>query len=291
MLHRQNDKLAAAFVILSGLMFALMATSIKLVSDDVETEVIVFFRNLFGFLAILPFVFRAGGDVLKTKIPHWHIMRSLAGLGAMYCFFFAIGHIPLSNAVLLSYTTPLFAPIMAFFLLKEHISKQLMMPILVGFIGVTFLLNPDFQTFSWMALVALLSGVFAAFAMTTIRRMSVSEPTLRIVFYYGLICTMASALPMFFIDVWPSSKNLLILVAVGCFASLGQMCITRGYGLASVSKVGPFMYSTVVFASVLAWVKWQELPSTLSFVGILLVIVAGSLALLSQKTEANNEKH
>lgn len=294
MLYKQNHRLASAYIIASGFMFALMGAGIKLVSNDVGTELVVFFRNLFGFIVILPFVLRNGVSGLRTKIPLWHIARSLAGLGAMYCFFYSIAHIPLSESVLLSYTTPLFAPILAYLFLRETVTRSLIYAIMLGFVGVTFLLNPDFETFSWVALVALCSGMFAALAMICIRRMSTSEPASLVIFYYGLICTAVSAIPLMGIPVvdafffnmsgrevipLPDNNLILILFGVGVFATLGQFCLTRGYSMAAVAQVGPFMYSTVVFATVLGWFFWQEMPTLFSAFGIILVVIAGSIAL------------
>ena len=279
MIYRQNPRLAAIYIVSSGFMFAIMGACIKLVSEDVSTEFIVFFRNLFGFMVLLPFLVKNGLSTLATQLPWWHLGRSLAGLAAMYCFFYSIAYIPLSESVLLSYTTPLFAPFMAYFLLKEKFSSRLLLAIVVGFIGVTFLLNPEFNQFSWVSLVALSAGMFAAMAMTAIRRMSKTEPASRILFYYGFICTSVSALPLLALDSFPDARALMILVAVGAFATLGQFFLTRGYSTATAAQVGPFTYSTVLFATILGIVFWQEIPSMNTAIGIILVVIAGSFAL------------
>ena len=279
MIYRQNPRLAAIYIVSSGFMFAIMGACIKLVSEDVSTEFIVFFRNLFGFMVLLPFLVKNGLSTLATQLPWWHLGRSLAGLAAMYCFFYSIAYIPLSESVLLSYTTPLFAPFMAYFLLKEKFSLRLLLAIVVGFVGVAFLLNPEFNQFSWVSLVALSAGMFAAMAMTAIRRMSKTEPASRILFYYGFICTSVSALPLLALDSFPDAHALMILVAVGAFATLGQFFLTRGYSTATAAQVGPFTYSTVLFATILGIVFWQEIPSMNTAIGIILVVIAGSFAL------------
>ena len=286
MIYTQNQNIAAIYIVCSGFMFALAGVCIKLATADVSTEEVVFFRNLFGFIVILPFIFREGIKVLPTKIPLWHFSRALAGLSAMYCFFYSIEYIPLSSSMLLSYTTPLFAPFMAYFLLGEKISIKLILIIGIGFIGVIFLLNPSFESFSWVSLIALLSGLLAAMAMTSIRRMSKTEPSIRIVFYYGLICTCISAIPMFNVSELPESNSLLLLFAIGAFATLGQICLTRGYSMSAVAQVGPFMYSTVVFVTIFAWFLWEEVPTLYAGIGIMIVIIAGTFAL--RQTSHNN---
>jgi len=278
-LYQQNHKYAALFIITSGLMFACMGACIKLLSNEVSNELIVFFRNLFGLLVLIPFLVKSGLSDLKTNRLRWHIMRSLMGLAAMYCFFYSIAHIPLSEAVLFNYTTPLFAPLIALFWLKEPLSRVLMLAIIVGFLGVSLLLQVDFSGFSWVGLIALASGFFAAIAMTVIRHLSSTEPTIRIVFYYGVVCTSVSTVPLFWINEWPTLSSLLILCAVGLFATLGQLSLTQGYAKASVAQVGPFIYSAVVFATLMGWFFWLEMPDMLSAVGIILVVAAGSIAL------------
>lgn len=283
MLYTQNHKNAALFVILAGLMFACMGACIKLLSGQLSNEVIVFFRNLFGLVVLMPVVINSGLTHLKTDKIHLHLLRSLAGLAAMYAFFYGIRHIPLAESVLLSYTTPLFAPLIAYFWLKEKLTAKLLSVVFVGFAGVTLIIQPDIEHFTWAALIALSSGFFAALAMTTIRRMSDTEPTTRIVFYYGVICTSGSAIPLVFVDTWPNMWQFLILGLIGLFATIGQMSLTRGYGKASVAEVGPFMFSAVIFSTVLALVFWREVPDYLSITGIIIVISAGSIVLMHGK--------
>lgn len=288
MLYTQNHKIAAFYVILSGLLFASMGSCIKLISADVSNELIVFFRNLFGLLALLPILYRNGKLDLKTRKFHLHLLRGIFGLAAMYCYFYSIAHIPLSEAVLMANTVPLFAPVIAYLWLKESLSRRLVVAISIGFIGVILILHPDVNSFSWVALVALLSGFFAAVAMTTIRKMSDTEPTTRIVFYFAFISTVVSSIMLFNVDNWPGAFQFLILILIGIFATGGQMSLTYGYAQAGVAQVGPFMYSNVVFATVLALIFWQEIPDYLSAVGILVVISAGSIVIRSQKTPVKN---
>ena len=281
--YEQNNKAAAAYIIAAGLLFASMGACIKLVADNASNEWIVFFRNFFGLVLLIPIISRYGLENLKTDVIHWHIARSLAGLGAMYCFFYSIAHIPLAESVLLSYTTPLFAPIIATFLLGELLTLRLMAAMFVGFSGVYFIVNPEFTTFSTVSLIALLSGFLAAIAMTCIRRMARSEPTTRIVFYYSVICATLSAIPLFFAEPLPSFYCIMVLSVIGALATLGQLALTQGYSKASVAVVGPFTYTTVVFAVLLGWLFWQEIPDWLTSVGIILVITAGSVALMHNR--------
>ena len=283
MRYQQNNKIAAAYVTAAGLLFACMGACIKLVSEDASNEWIVFFRNFFGLMLLIPLISRYGVDNLKTNIMRWHLARSVAGLGAMYCFFYSIAHIPLAESVLLSYTTPLFAPVLAVLMLGELLTLSLLVAMLVGFCGVYFIVNPEFTAFSTISMIALLSGFLAAIAMTCIRRMARSEPTTRIVFYYSIICASLSVIPLFFAESLPSFYCIMVLCVIGVLATLGQLALTQGYSKANVAVVGPFTYSTVVFAVLLGWLFWSEIPNWLTSVGIVLVITAGSVALMHNR--------
>ena len=289
--YQQNNNIAAAYIIASGLLFACMGACIKLISDDVSNEWVVFCRSFFGLLLIIPIILSYGIDNLKTNIIHWHLARSVVGLGAMYCFFYSIAHIPLSDSVLLSYTSPLFAPIIAIFILGELITARLVGALIVGFIGVYFIISPDLETFTTIYLVALLSGFLAAIAMTCIRRMARTESTTRIVFYYSIICALLSSLPLYYADPIPNLYCIAVLAVIGVLATLGQLALTQGYSRANVAQVGPFVYATVVFATFLGWFFWQEIPDMIASFGIVLVITAGSVALTfsgaSKKTVEN----
>jgi drug/metabolite transporter (DMT)-like permease len=105
----------ALYIILAELFFASMGASIRFVSEDLNNPMVVFARNLVGLLVLLPWLLH-GDNRFKTQVPHLHLLRGLAGVSAMYCFFYAIANLPLANAMLLKLTAPLFIPFVALFL-------------------------------------------------------------------------------------------------------------------------------------------------------------------------------
>jgi len=275
----KSSNIGPLYVIYSGLAFATMGALIKVLSPDISSEVIVFFRSLLGLLFLIPILISEKVSI-KTHIPWMHFLRGFVGFGAMYTFFYSISMIPLSQAVLLTYTTPLFAPIIAFVWLGERMGRLLMSAVLIGFIGVLLIIKPDssgmVETGGW---IALSSGLMAAIALTSIRRMSVTEPMLRIVFYHTLFSTLASSILVIPQWLMPSSEQLLVLFSIGVLATLGQMFITRGYARAPVAKAGPFTFSTVIFATIFGVVFWQEVFDLWNLLGTVLVVIGGVLAL------------
>lgn len=264
---------AAAFL------FAAMAAIIKVVSaSHLANEDIVFLRNLFGLLALLPWLIRRGIPALSTAYPGLHLLRSAAGLASMYCFFFAIARLPLADVMVLNYTAPLFVPLMALLWLKERVTAHLWAAISLGFMGVVLTLKPGMTIFSPIALVALLSGLLAAVSVVTIRRMAHHEPSTRIVFYYSAVSTLFSLAPLGWAWQPPTPTQLGLMALAGGLATGGQLFMTHGYTLAAAAQIGPFMYAAVVFAAVFGWVFWAEIPDSLSFAGAALVCIAGVLA-------------
>ena len=271
----QNRLLAGALLIVAAeLMFALMGASIRQVSADLNNGVIVFSRNLIGLLLLAAVTGRSGVPYLRTKVPHLHLLRATAGLGAMYCFFYAIAHMPLANAMLLKLSAPLFMPLVALFWLNERFTWHVVAALLVGLGGVTVILLPDFQQVAPVAAIALLGGLLAAVAKVTVRRLSASEPAARTVFYFAAIGSAVSSLPLLWLWTTPTPGQLLWLVVLGCFATAGQLLLTRGMACAPAARLGPFAFFSVIFGAVLGWLFWEEVLGWPTIAGSLLVLAS-----------------
>jgi drug/metabolite transporter (DMT)-like permease len=260
-------------------MFALTGATVKAASAHLPHTEVVFFRSFLGLVALIPWLVRAGLSGLSTRHPGLHLFRGVTGLAAMYCFFYALGHLELATAVLLNYSAPLFIPFIAAVWLHEPVPALLRWAIPIGFVGIVLILKPGWGVLEPAALLGLAAGVLAASSFVTIRRLHASEPTTRIVFYFGVISTIGSALPLFWTWQTPDPAHWLLLAAMGASATAGQLLLTQAYSLAPAAQVGPFTYTVVVFSAVLGWAVWGEVPGTLSAAGALLVILAGVLAI------------
>lgn len=276
--HDQPHR-AALLVLSSALLFALMGGFIKHLSQQLSVEMVVFFRNLFGLLVLMPWILRRGFTQLRTRHLHLHLLRSLFGLSAMYCFFFAIAHLHLAEAVLLNYTAPIYIPLLAWWWLKEPAPRNLYGALLLGFLGIALILKPGIDIFKVEALVGVLAGVLTAGAFVSLRHMAQSEPPLRTVFYFGLIATLVSAVPLLWTWQTPPAGLLLTLLLMGGVASAGQLLLTRAYTYAPAAWVGSFTYTIVPLSAVVGWWGWDETPDTLSLLGALLVVCAALVVL------------
>lgn len=278
MTSSENLKIGAIYVVASGALFAGMGAIVRVASESLPNEMVVFFRSAMGLAVLLPWLWHSGPS-LKTRHLKFHLVRGLAGLAAMYCFFYAIAHLPLAEATLYNYSTPLWVPFIAFALLREPIPRRLAWDIGIGFLGILLILKPAFGGGGAPALIGLASGLFAAVAMVGIRRLTRSEPVSRIVFYFSLICTLVSAVPLAWTWRTPAPGLWLLLLLMGALASAAQLLLTRGYSHAPAAQIGPFIYSTVVFSAVLGWLVWDDAFDALSLLGAGLVCLGGALAI------------
>lgn len=267
----------AAFIIVSELLLATMSAAIKTVAAELPNEMTVFFRNVFGLAVLMPFALRNGIAPLATRRLPVHLARSLAGVGAMYCFFYTIASIPLAEAILFKLTAPFFIPIIAWLWLAESIPSTAKAAIALGFAGVALVLQPGFREIPLAGLVGLAGALLAALAKVAIRRMSDTEPSTRIVFYFGTVATSVSAVPLLWAWQTPSWNALGWLLVMGGSATIAQLLLTRAYALAPAGQIGPFTYVSVVFGSVYGWLFWNEVPGPFVITGSVLIIAAGVL--------------
>jgi drug/metabolite transporter (DMT)-like permease len=263
----------------SAALFAAMSAAIKIASHELSNATVVFFRNAVGLVVLLPWLLPQGPAGLATRDLRGHLVRGLAGLGSMYCFFYAISRLRLADAVLLNQSLPLFLPLVERLWLGEPIPRRLWGVLAVGFLGILLILKPGSEVFSPAALVGLASAVLAAVAQVGIRRLTRTEPATRIVFYFGLIGSLVSAGPAAAAWRTPRQGLLGVLLAVGVFATAGQLALTRAYAHAPAAQVGPFLYAGPVIAGALDWWIWRTLPDRLFVAGALLVVTSAVLAL------------
>ena len=280
-----NKQLLAGslFVVLGEVFFVSMGMLVKILGPDMPSHQIVFYRNILAAIIIFPMLMRGSGwREFKTTRINMHLLRSTSGVLAMFCFFYALANIELADAMLLKLTGPLFIPIIAIFWIKEHVSVQTVGAILVGFAGVVVFLNPTGEI-QLAALVGLIGGALAAFAKVTIRKMSDTESTTRIIFYFALFGALISAVPALATELHiPTGQQWAYLILLGAVGTCGQFCLTQAYRLAPASQVGPFTYSSLLWASLAGWLVWREVPSLQTLLGGALIISAGLILIYSR---------
>ncbi|TJY60884.1 EamA/RhaT family transporter [Sinimarinibacterium sp. CAU 1509] len=270
---RNDLRLGALHAIAAALAFSLMGVCIKVAAAETNNAVIVFVRCAVSLLILLPWLTRRGGLGIRTTRLSGHLWRAGFGILAMYAFFYAIAKLPLAEAMLLTYSTPLWIPFIGWAWIGERPAPVVYPSVVLGLIGVALIVKPGFADIDPVAgAVGAASGVMAACAMVSIRRISDTEPPARIVFYFALLGTTIAAIPLLWAWETPSPKLMLWLLGAGLLATAGQMQLTRAYACAPAALIGPFTYFAVIFSGLLAWAVWQERPDRWSMIGALLVM-------------------
>lgn len=266
--------------------FTAMDGLIKYVSEtyNYPTGELIFVRNLFAFLPLLGYMLVVEKRLrLKTVQPWSHIWRGLVGVSAMYCYFLSYRLLPLSDAIALGLSGPIFLTILSVPLLGEKVGWRRWSAVTVGFIGVLVMTRPGSGVFDPAALVPLLASVFYALAMISIRRMSATEPPTTIVFYFTAFATLASifTLPLGLLDpdlAWQRPHEIGeigLLVLIGGMGGAAQIALTTAFRRASVSVVAPFEYMALVYGFLIGFVIFSERPDHYLIIGGAVVVTSG----------------
>ncbi|MES2121843.1 MAG: DMT family transporter [Chlamydiota bacterium] len=271
----------AIYVALCYLFLALFGACAKACTDTVSTFTVLFFQNSICFLLNLP---RALKDGIRTEHPFVHLTRSVCGFSGYFFFVLSVNYIPLANAVLLSNSGPLWIPFVIWVWFKRKVPSYLWGPLLVGFVSLVFILKPNSEIVQVDSLYGLISGVLIGIAIVAIRRLALTEPSSRILFYYFLLGSVVSfpgAIKDFSIVF--SSQVVLFLGAAALSFYLVQIFITMGFKRGKASTLAPLSYLTVLFSAILDRIFWHRVPDLWSLTGMILIVAAGVASVYFEK--------
>jgi drug/metabolite transporter (DMT)-like permease len=278
---------AIFLTLLSALLFAAMSALVRFSGAIAPVGQVVFFRAFFAIFPVL-LIYALRRELyaaIHTKRPLGHVGRGLFGVGGMFCNFASLARLPLVDATAFSFTSPLITVVFAAIFLKERVRIYRWSAVIVGFIGVLVMLWPQFDPshFSGSAgqvaaigsLFAIAAALFNAGAVIQTRRLTDTEATPSIVFYFSLICSIGGLLTLPFGWIWPQPVELMALVSTGLLGGLAHIFLTESYRHAPQSVVAPFGYTSMIWALVLGYVFFGEVPATLVFIGAAIVAGAG----------------
>jgi drug/metabolite transporter (DMT)-like permease len=263
-----------AWMVVSGLSFALMGAMVKL-AGDVALPAKVFFRNLVTLGITGTVAWRLGQNPLAPT-PHWQrlLLRSLCGLGGVLLYFLALGRMNLADASLLNKTSPFFVTIFAVLLLKEQFNRALVPALLAAFVGAVLVIKPRFDYAMLPALAGFGSGMFAGMAYALVRSLKGRESPNRIILTFSLVSCLAMLPFLIAAPPQPTTAQWLALLGTGVFGAGGQYGLTYAYHHARASRISVFTYLHVLFAVVLGLLLFGERPDLASLIGGALIVGA-----------------
>lgn len=273
----------AILVSLGALTLVIMATLVKFLGQRLSSFEILFFRAFVGFLVILPIFMRNPMEPLRTKRMGMHTLRGLIGAAGNACFFWAITHMVLADATVLQFSRPLFMIPLAFIFLSEVAGFRRSAIAMVGFAGILIYARPFTEGFDPNAFVAASGALFGGLVVICIKRLTTTEPTRVIMFYYAFWNAAAAAIPTFFLWITPSWPELALLCVVGVLGIAGQGLITHGFAQGDATALVPLDYTRIPYTALLGFLVFSELPSQWSLVGMALIIASSLYLVLSEK--------
>ena len=272
--------LGSLWMLVAAVGFAVMGALVKIGAQKFSSAELVFYRSVFGLIVIWVYIYSKKLP-LASPVMAKQMSRAVVGLASLGLFFYAIAHLPLATAVTLNYTSPLFLAVFTPFLLHEKPKKSLFLALMIGFFGVSLLLQPSFNSEDWLAgSVGLLSGVGAALAYVHVKQLGkVHEPDWRTVFYFTLVSSIGAGVWMLFDDFHRLNlQDLFVLVSLGVSATIAQLAMTRAYRTGDTLVVASLSYITVIIASLFGMLWWQEHLSLDAWIAIGLIILSGVIS-------------
>ncbi len=282
------------FMLLASLSFAAMGGFAKVVSQSLPPVEVTFFRNIFGVLLVGMSIWKVPLKQIGGK-PFLLLFRGFMGFSALLAYFYIMAHIPLGEAVTYNKTSPIFVAIFAYIFLQEKLHSSALIAIVLGFVGIILVAQPEGGSFDKYDMLGIFSGIGAALAYTSIRELRKYYDTRAIVMSFMGVGTVAPLFLMLITPyvsvskefdwmfspfVMPQGIEWVYVSAVGVFATISQLLMTKAYELTKAGIVGTISYSNIVFAIIIGTMLGDPIPDFWTVLGIILVISSGLLVAL-----------
>lgn len=272
-----------AWMILQCFGAAIMLCIVRHTAETLPSTVVVFYRNLFGLLWLLPWFWMRGRHT--TKKPRWrlYIIRGSIGLLAMQVWFYAIVVVPLPLATALSFTSPLISAILAILIYKEKGSTSMWVAMLVGFGGTLLILRPGTEAFDWNALWVMATATLWSVSGLIIKSLIRTDSPTAVVFFVGVVMTPLS-FPFLFLN-WqvPVGNEWLWLIALGLISTLFQIALSMAIASTDLVHILPFDFTRLLFVSIFAYFFFDEILDGWTLFGSL-IIIASTVAATSHES-------
>lgn len=277
------------FMVLSALGFALMSASVKYVSlGGIPIFEIVAARALVSL--IISYL-----DVKRKKISIWGnnkpllFLRGAVGTFALMCVYYAVTTLPLAEATILQYTYPVFTALLAVVFLKERVQSSTMICILLCLLGLYVMVQPGMENAASQSMpmlsvaVALCGAFFSSVAYVIVRKLSQTEDSSVIIFYFPLVALPTSVVLMGNSFVWPSVTLTCVLVMVGVFTQVGQLGLTKAMQTQTAGKASAYSYVQIIFSALIGVVVFAEVPTVWTYIGGGLIVTGALINVFGQE--------
>ena len=277
-----RNQLGVLYGIASVACFAMMDASVKWL-DMFPVGQVLFSRFFFGLIPILLLVPRGEFKTFyKTSRPKLHAFRAITGTLAIIALFIALREIPLADVVSLTFGGPIFVTLGSIFFLSEKVGIRRWLAVLIGFFGMLLIVKPAYEELNIFYIFPIIFCIFFACVALSIRSLSSTEPNYRIALYFSLLSMIVGLLTLPFGWVMPNKFELFLLIFTGLVGSVANILLTVSLRYAEASLVTPTKYLNLVFAILLGYFIWSEIPKLLTLVGAGLIIISSVIIFMRE---------
>ncbi len=277
----------AIWITVGTVFFALNDVAVKTAGLTMHPLQLGFFRYSLGFILLMPLFYQLGWEDLKTERLGLHFLRAvIAGTGQIAVFYSVI-HLMLADATSISFSRPLFMTLLAVLILGEVVAWRRWVATAIGFIGVIIVARPGDGVIEPAALIGLSAAFMFSIGLVLIRRLGSSEPPTRILFYYHGIGTILSLGPAIWVWKQPVGQEWVMLLMIGIFTTVAMICFVRGFVVGEVSVLGPMEYTRLVYAAILGYLVFAEIPVIWTWIGSAIIVAS---AIYIARSEAFGRK-
>jgi len=264
---RGNVLRGALLMAAAAACYAILHGSVRYISAEIHPFEITFFRNLFGFIVLLPWFVIHGLQPLRTRRIGLHLLRASSNVVAMLMFFMALSMTPLAQVQALGFTAPLFATILAIFILGERVRLRRWTALIAGFIGALIIVRPGLQPMDTGSLLTVASAAVWGFTLITIKVLSRTDSAITITAYMVLLMSPLSLLPALYYWTWPSPEMWLWLVVCGVSGTVAQLLMAQSFRVAEATVVMPFDFTKIVWGALIGYLAFGEAVDVWTWIG------------------------
>jgi len=276
--QRDHPALGTATFVGNLVVMTLLSAAVReLVNRDYPLAEVLLFRYVFASVVFIVILLSSAGlAALATRRPLDHAIRSISGVVSLTLFFFAITRIPIADATAIAYAAPIFITLLSIFLLGEVIGLRRWAAVIVGFVGVLLITRPQADSLDVGTLAALGSAVAGAMVAIWLRKLSSSEKSVAIGIYYNVLGSLV-CLGWVWLSGWltPRGVDAWLFVGFGIGCGLQQWLLTISFRYAEASLLAPFEYLAMVFAAIVGFAFWGEIPTLTTWVGAAIIAASG----------------
>lgn len=275
-LPRDNSLAGIALMALGFFFFSASDSLAKLLTDSFHPLQIVWMRTFGLFAGVCFLLLTRGPGILATAKPKLQILRGVVASGSAACFIFAVAHVPLADAVAVTFVAPFIVTVFGAVLLKESVGIRRWLAVVAGFLGMLIVIRPGMGVFSPAIFLVVVAAVFFAIRQLLSRWLSGIDPVITTVAYTSIVSFLISGLAMPFVWITPQGSTMILLIlGLAIFGGVGEILIIRALDIAQSVVLAPIHYTLIIWSTLYGYIIFNDLPDQWTLLGCSIIVLSG----------------